>query len=144
MPYRCEVDIDFRVPPQVSSMELLEEVKIKVREYEKANQKVAVNVEVSDSCEPYEADTNSLLVRSLSWAIRMVRGKPATWVRKTGTGDMNLFGAATEIPVLTYGAGDSRLDHTPDEYIDLREYEDSIQILYKGIKRLVELHRKRK
>lgn len=144
VPSECEAHIDFRIPPQVSTMKLLEEVRRVVEEYRSDKSKVSVEAEVLDSCEPYEADRDSLLVRSLSWAIRMTRGKPATWVRKTGTGDMNLYGAAFKIPIVTYGAGDSSLDHTVDEWVSLKEYEDSIQVLYRGIKRLEELHSKKK
>jgi len=144
VPSRCEFHVDFRVPPQVATRGLLDEVERVVREYGKNRLGVSVKVEALDACEPYEADTDSLLVRSLSWAIRMVRGKPATWVRKTGTGDMNLYGASVRIPIVTYGAGDSSLDHTPNEWVNLKEYEDSIRVLCKGIRRLLELHNKRK
>ena len=143
IPSKCVLHVDFRVPPKIAPMELFEEVKRVAGKYEEGNPKVSVSVDVLDSCEPYEADTDSLLVRSLSWAVRMVRGKPATWVRKTGTGDMNLYGASVRVPIVTYGAGDSSLDHTPDEWVDLKEYEDSIEVLCKGLKRLAELHSKR-
>jgi len=143
IPSECEAYLDFRIPPQISTKELLTEVKRIVKEYEEDKPMISVNVEVLDSCEPYEADRESLLTRSLSWAIRVTQGKPAIWVRKTGTGDMNLYGAAVKIPTVTYGVGDSSLDHTANECVNLKEYEDSIQILYKGIKRLTELHSKR-
>ena len=143
VPSKCVFHVDFRLPPNITPMELFDEVKIVAKKYEKDNPKVSIAIEIMDSCKPYEVDRDSLLVRSLSWAIRMVRGKPATWVRKTGTGDMNIYGASFRIPIVTYGSGDSRLDHTPNERVDLKEYEDSIQVLYKGIKRLIELHKKR-
>ncbi|MFH0897109.1 MAG: M20/M25/M40 family metallo-hydrolase [Candidatus Bathyarchaeota archaeon] len=144
IPSKCAFHVDFRVPPNVEPMKLFDNIKMVIQEYHKIKPAVCVEVEVLDSCKPYEVDTNSLLIHSLSWAIRMVRSKPATWVRKTGSGDMNLYGASLKIPIVTYGAGNSSLDHTSNEWVDLKEYEDSIQILYKGIKKLVELHNKRK
>jgi len=57
-------------------------------------------------------------------------------MRKTGTGDMNLFGKALKIPMITYGPGNSHLDHTPNEYIDIQEYLDSIQVYEKALRRL--------
>ena len=35
---------------------------------------------------------------------------------------MNVLGNELKIPVVTYGPGDSRLDHTPNEHIDIQEY----------------------
>jgi len=81
-------------------------------------------------------------VRALSYAIRKVMNKPATLLRKTGTGDMNILGRAMNIPIVTYGPGDSHLDHTKDEHIDISEYLTSIQVYRETILKLSELHRK--
>jgi LysW-gamma-L-lysine carboxypeptidase len=57
---------------------------------------------------------------------------------------MNLLGRAMKIPVVTYGPGVSRLDHTPDEHIDVQEYLDSIQVYKGAILKLLELCREKK
>jgi hypothetical protein len=54
--------------------------------------------------------------------VRKVLNKPATLLRKTGTGDMNILGKAMNLPIVTYGPGDSHLDHTLDEHIEIKEY----------------------
>jgi len=140
VPSLCELYADFRLPPSVPPRRLLEEIAKTVDRYLSQRSDVAVDVEVEDQCEPYEADRDSFLVRGLSWGVRDIRKKPATLTRKTGTGDMNLLGTALGIPMVTYGAGDSKLDHTVDESIDLDEYLDSIRILEKGLVRTLELH----
>jgi len=140
VPSLCEIHVDFRLPPAVPSKRLLKEVSRVTKAFHVSRPDVEVEVEIEDSCEPYEADRDSALVRGLSWAIREVRGRPATLLRKTGTGDMNLLGAALGVPMVTYGAGNSKLDHTDDEYIDLEEYLDSVRILEKGLVRMLELH----
>lgn len=56
---------------------------------------------------------------------------------------MNVFGNALKISVVTYGLGGSRLDHTPNVYVDIQEYLDSIQVYWEAIIRLVELYKKR-
>lgn len=142
VPSICKFHVDFRFPPNVKTEKLFEEIKRAVDRYVK-NKKFSVSIEVIDSCESYEVDTASILVRALSWAIRMVEGKPATWVRKTGTGDMNLYGASILIPVVTYGVGESSMDHTSMEWVDLKEYDDSIRVLYNGLKKLLELYNKK-
>jgi LysW-gamma-L-lysine carboxypeptidase len=42
---------------------------------------------------------------------------------------MNVVGPVWGCPIVAYGPGDSSLDHTPQEHIDLREYTRSIEIL---------------
>lgn len=48
---------------------------------------------------------------------------------KTGTSDMNVVGPIWNCPILAYGPGDSTLDHTPNEHIDLGQYLQAIQVL---------------
>lgn len=140
IPSLCDLHADFRLPPAVRPERLLVEVHRTIETYVSAHEGVEVDLEVEDSTEPYEADSNSLLVRGLSWGIRDIMGKPATLVRKTGTGDMNLLGEVLKIPIVTYGPGDSRLDHTPDECVDLAEYQRSIEVLCQGLRRTLQLH----
>lgn len=71
---------------------------------------------------------NTVLVRGLLAAIR-ARGKKPGFVYKTGTSDMNVVGAVWKCPIVAYGPGDSRLDHTPNEHLPLDEYEDAIETL---------------
>lgn len=140
IPSYCELHTDFRLPPAVSAERLLIKTKEIVETLVSNHEGVQIQVEVEDSNEPYEADPDSLLVRGLSWAMRDILKKPATLLRKTGTGDMNLFGVAQKVPVVTYGPGDSRLDHTSMENINFDEYRNSIKILRQGLKRTLQLH----
>ncbi len=140
VPPLCELHVDFRLPPSVPTRRLHKEILKTVESYHSTHPDVVVDIEIEDQCEPYEADKDSILVRGLAWGVREIRRKPPTLTRKTGTGDMNLLGAALRIPMVTYGAGDSKLDHTADESIDLDEYLDSIRVLERGLSRTVELH----
>jgi LysW-gamma-L-lysine carboxypeptidase len=142
VPSFCELHADFRFPPAISLKKFLEEVLKATEAHRTCHPDVELEVEVEDSCEPYEADRNSILVRGLAWAVTEVRGKRATLLRKTGTGDMNVLGAKLGVPMVTYGPGNSKLDHTEDECMDLNEYLDSIKILQKGLARTLDLHNK--
>ena len=43
---------------------------------------------------------------------------------------MNVVGPHwPDTPIVAYGPGDSSLDHTPDEHIDLNEYQQAIEVL---------------
>ena len=139
IPSRCTMHINMRIPPSTSLSFIINEIKRIIRNYE-IKGKITVSMEVIDSCPPYEADKNSLLVRSIAYGIRQVTKKQAVLVRRTGSGDMNLFGSARLTPVITYGPGDSHLDHTSNEQISIKEYINSIQILYSGLMKLPEMH----
>jgi len=88
------------------------------------------SVKFSSEEEPFRADKNNALVRAFLTAIREAGGKPAFTV-KTGTSDMNIVGPAWGCPIVAYGPGDSTLDHTPEEHLDLVEYERAIEVLVK-------------
>ena len=54
---------------------------------------------------------------------------PSSFVLKTGTSHMNVAGPAWGCPILAYGPGDSSLDHTPEEHIDLAEWARGVKVL---------------
>ncbi len=82
---------------------------------------------------PYRADKNSPLARLFLRAIRAHGGAPS-FKLKTGTSDMNVVGPAWQCPIVAYGPGDSALDHTPDEHLDLNEFRKSIRVLEEVIR----------
>lgn len=76
----------------------------------------------------FRAEKNNALVRAFLASIRASGGEPG-FTLKTGTSDMNILGPHWSCPIVTFGPGDSNLDHTPDEHIVLGEYEKSIDVL---------------
>lgn len=85
--------------------------------------------------QPFRASTRNPLVSAFRAAIR-AEGDRATYVSKTGTSDMNVLGPRWDCPIVAYGPGDSRLDHTPDEHISLDEYLRAIRVLERVLQRL--------
>ncbi len=85
----------------------------------------------------YKGDKANPLVRAFLAAIRANGGEPR-FVVKTGTSDMNVVGPAwPNTPVVAYGPGDSSLDHTPGEHVDLNEYLQAIGVLQGVLERLM-------
>ncbi len=84
---------------------------------------------------PVRAEKNTALVRSFLEAIRLQGGTPR-FKLKTGTSDMNILVPAWGCPALAYGPGDSKLDHTPEEAIDLAEYARGIEVLTEALRRI--------
>lgn len=85
---------------------------------------------------PFLAPKNTLIVRALLSAIREAGGRPR-FALKTGTSDMNVVGPAWDCPIATYGPGDSTLDHTPQEHIDVEELHRATQVLERALAALL-------
>lgn len=83
----------------------------------------------AESVPAWEGGRSNALVRAFLPAIRSAGGRPA-FKRKTGTSDMNVVGPAWGCPILAYGPGDSRLDHTPEERLDTGEYLRAVTVLH--------------
>jgi LysW-gamma-L-lysine carboxypeptidase len=49
---------------------------------------------------------------------------------------MNVVAPAWGTPIVAYGPGDSSLDHTPDEHINVSDYMRAIGILTSAIAQL--------
>ena len=76
----------------------------------------------------WACEKNSTLVRALLSGIRAAGGTPS-FVYKTGTADLNIVAPVWHCPCAVYGPGDSSLDHTPDEHINLEEYSKAVSAL---------------
>ncbi|MDY7078725.1 MAG: [LysW]-lysine hydrolase [Chloroflexota bacterium] len=84
---------------------------------------------------PFRSEKNTPPVRALLRAIRTEGGRPR-FKLKTGTSDMNVVGPTWGCPIVAYGPGDSSLDHTPDEHIDVQEFKRGINVLARALKLL--------
>lgn len=73
-------------------------------------------------------DKSNPLVRSFLTSIRNFEGRPK-FKLKTGTADMNVVAPFWKCPIVAYGPGDSKLDHTPQEHVEIAEYRRSIDVL---------------
>ncbi|MBI5963617.1 MAG: M20/M25/M40 family metallo-hydrolase [Chloroflexi bacterium] len=68
--------------------------------------------------------------------MRSQGGEPR-FVYKTGTADLNIVAPVWKCPAVVYGPGDSALDHTPNEHINLDDYQKAVYVLTEALKRLV-------
>jgi len=82
---------------------------------------------------PYKAGKNNPLVRAFLRAIRARGGHP-TFKLKLGASDMNTVGPVWDCPIVAYGPGDSSLDHTPDEHIQVQEFYQAIEVMEEVIR----------
>lgn len=96
-----------------------------------------MTIEFSSPELAHVTDRNDPVVRALSTSIRAEGGRPLPKL-KTGTADLNVVGPVWNCPIAAYGPGDSALDHTPREHLDLAEYARSIRVLSRAITILAE------
>ena len=89
-----------------------------------------------DMVEPVMESPRTPVARAFRAAIRGHDGDPRM-LRKTGTSDMNVFANAWGVPTVSYGPGDSNLDHAPDERLPLPEYDKSVAVLVDVTERLL-------
>ncbi len=113
-----EMAVNFRIPVGFS----LKGLKNFVDE-----NKGKAHINYSSVEKPVRVDKGNKLVSGFIRAIRSV-GKEVKFKLKSGTSDMNLL-QDYKVPIVTYGPGDFRLEHSPNEYLDLDEYEKAITIL---------------
>jgi LysW-gamma-L-lysine carboxypeptidase len=140
IPFEAEMNLDVRVPIQFTTVQVYDKMSRIIANYQAANPKVSIKATVMDTVEPFEANKASPLVHAISASVRKVLNKPAKLLRKTGTGDMNILGKAMNLPIVTYGPGESYLDHTVDEHIDVKDYLEAIQVYKETILKLAKLY----
>jgi LysW-gamma-L-lysine carboxypeptidase len=85
----------------------------------------------------WKCEKNTKLVRSFLSGIRSQGGEPR-FVYKTGTADLNIVAPVWQCPSVVYGPGDSSLDHTPNEHIELDDYEKAVNVLAEALSRLTD------
>lgn len=113
------VDVQLRVPPNRTIDE--------VRELADAQLETGT-VNWKEPIPPVMTNPRTPLARAFRVAIRGEEGDPRL-LRKTGTSDMNLFAAEWDCPMVTYGPGNSDLDHAPDEHLPLADFDKAVNVL---------------
>ncbi|MEH1167087.1 [LysW]-lysine hydrolase [Micromonospora sp. CPCC 205539] len=115
----AEAELSVRTPPGYDVDGLLHELTRRTPDGE---------LTVVNRVAACRADHRNPVVRALSAGIRAQRARPSLKV-KTGTSDMNVLAEQWDVPMATYGPGDSSLDHADDEHIVLADYLRGIAVL---------------
>lgn len=111
--------VQLRVPPEYTTDEIREMAD---------GHLTNGTVNWDDWVEPVMMSPRTETARAFRAAIRERDGDPRL-LRKTGTSDMNIYADAWDAEMVTYGPGDSDLDHAPDEHLPLSEYDRSVAVL---------------
>ncbi len=121
-----EMEVELRLPPGLDPLTLTAKASSLAK---------GANLEFSGEEKAFVAQRNSPLVRAFLRAIRAEGGTPR-FKLKSGTSDMNLAGPSWQCPILAYGPGNSSLDHTPWEHIEIEDYLKAVKVWERVLKLL--------
>ena len=118
--------VGFRLPPNF-------DVPALQKQLETWAENAELRFEYADAA--VRAEKNTPVVRAFLKGIRDTGGSPR-FKMKTGTSDMNILAPVWGCPTLAYGPGDSKLDHTPDEAMDLEDFSRGVDVLTSALSHL--------
>jgi LysW-gamma-L-lysine carboxypeptidase len=125
-----ELSVGFRLPVGLSPGEVEQSLRELLGQLPS---QTSAEVEFAGAEFAYKGNKSNPLVRAFLRSIRSHDGQPR-FVVKTGTADMNVVAPHWPLtPTVAYGPGDSSLDHTPDEHINLQEYLRAINVLTRAL-----------
>ncbi|MFM9420366.1 [LysW]-lysine hydrolase [Thermus scotoductus] len=127
----AEMFFDLRLPPRLPPEEAIRHLT--------AYAPPTIELEFFGREVPYLGPKDTPLTRALRQGIRKAGGKPV-FKLKTGTSDMNVLAPHWKVPMVAYGPGDSTLDHTPHEHIEVEEFLKGIEALREALEALAKAH----
>lgn len=115
----ASLDVQFRVPPNETTGSVQEAAEACLTHG---------TLTWTDAIPPHVAGARRSPSAALRRGIRTEGGEPAH-LHKTGTADANLYADDWDVPIVTYGPGDSSLDHAPDERLPLAAFDRAVAVL---------------
>ena len=127
-----EMYMTLRLPPEVD----VEQFRRELAAFEYPG-----TITVHETLNAVRCPKSGPLVAAFRKAIKAQQGNPRTSL-KTGTSDMNIVVPVWQCPCLAYGPGDSTLDHTPHEHIEIDEFQRGIRIVHSALEVLTSIEQK--
>jgi LysW-gamma-L-lysine carboxypeptidase len=119
----CRAMFRFRTPPEFDIAGFVSKVEKAAEGFE---------LDWREKVPAVQASPSNPLVAAFNQALRADGARPQHR-KRSGTSDMNILGPAWKCPIVAYGPGDSKLDHTPHEALDLDEFRKAVRILRAAI-----------
>jgi succinyl-diaminopimelate desuccinylase len=130
VPDSCEVTLDRRMVPGETHQSVTHELREVIDEVGADHPGLVVElVDLHLPFEPSETSADTPFVALVADAVEHVTGEPARMYGTPYGSDVRNLVNDAGMEAITLGAGDVRLAHGPDERIELRELEQSVDIL---------------
>jgi LysW-gamma-L-lysine carboxypeptidase len=128
---RADLRVGYRVPSGITTEALEDRARAIAEEHDGDAE---VTIERIAAEEPARTARTTPVATAFARAIAGIGGQ-TTFKEKTGTSDMNVLLRAWGCPMVAYGPGDARYDHTPIERLALADYGRSIAVLKDVLRR---------
>lgn len=93
-------------------------------------------INILRSTKGYTSKRTNDIVKSFNFAFKTNEISQYKFLNKKGTSDMNTLATTWNVPMVAYGPGDSSLDHTENEQIELSEFDKSNKVLVSSLQNL--------
>lgn len=116
---RAGAHLEVRIPAAVSLDLLVAQISVACAD---------ADLVIESACPAVAVSRTNPVCRALARAVA-AEGGSARYTTKTGTSDLNVVLPAWRCPAAVYGPGDSSLDHTPHESIEIDELRRGSRVL---------------
>jgi succinyl-diaminopimelate desuccinylase len=138
VPDSCEVTLDRRMVPGETHQSVTQELREVIDAVGADHPGLVLElIDLHLPFEPSETSADTPFVTLVAGAVEQVTGEPATMYGTPYGSDVRNLVNDAGMEAITLGAGDVRLAHGPDERIELRELEQSVDILLSIADRLL-------
>ncbi|QKY68419.1 ArgE/DapE family deacylase [Lentibacillus sp. CBA3610] len=132
VPDRCFVNIDIRTVPSQDHKQITEQIEQVIQSATEKYPELKADIRILNDQNPVKTSSEDPFVKLVQDTVESLDGQ-ATLEGMTGYTDSSQFTQANKtFPVIVLGPGDTSVAHQPDEYVEVDEFFNSIQ-LYKQI-----------
>ncbi len=134
----CDLFMGFRLPLEITPQMLQQRINDEFDALRRSStlDKNACSITFRGNEPAVKSDKHTPLVYAFLGAIRGEGVRPVFY-EKTGTSDWNVVAPLWRCPTIAYGPGDSTLDHTPIEHVEVAEFERAVRVLTEALRTMV-------
>jgi len=129
VPDHCVAELDIRTVPTLDHTRFIEELQELGKKVSKKMDNFHIKMEITNDLPALQTDFTDPFVQLASKTITYITGKEQKETGSPGFTDGSRFiMAKKKFPVIILGPGTGEMAHQPDEYVIIKDYQDSISI----------------
>ncbi|USK26790.1 M20 family metallopeptidase [Metabacillus hrfriensis] len=127
VPAQCMTTLDIRTVPGQEHHQLRKEIEVIIEQLGKEDPHFKATLELIEDRPWTETSKDHEVVQAVAQAYKQVTGKEPVYNGVPGATDGTFLHLAG-VPIITTGAGDRHIPHHADEYVDIDELVETVQI----------------